>query len=31
MGRDIIDMNKDTFWQLIEGAKKQCGMDSGSS
>ena len=27
MGRDIMDMNKDTFWKLIEGAKEQCGRD----
>ena len=27
MGRDIMDMNKDTFWEFIEGAKEQCGRD----
>lgn len=23
----MIETNKDTFWQLIDGAKEQCGKD----
>ena len=27
MGKEISEINKDTFWQLIEEAKGQCGKD----
>ena len=27
MGKEITEINKDTFWQLIEEAKGQCGKD----
>ncbi len=27
MGRDIIEINKDIFWHLIEGVKEQYGQN----
>ena len=27
MGKEITEINKDTFWQFIEAAKGQCGKD----
>ena len=27
MGKEITEINKDTFWQFIEEAKGQCGKD----
>ena len=27
MGSGITEINKDTFWQLIEETKNQCGQD----
>ena len=27
MGKEITEINKDTFWQFIEEAKEQCGQD----
>ena len=31
MGSGITEINKETFWQLIKGAKKQCGQDMNAS
>ena len=31
MGSGITEINKDTFWQLIEETKNQCGQDMDAS
>lgn len=31
MGSEITEINKETFWQLIEEVKKQCGQDMNAS
>lgn len=31
MGSGITEINKETFWQLIEEAKKQYGQDMNAS
>lgn len=31
MGSKITEINKETFWQLIEETKNQCGQDMDAS